>query len=374
MTDTLRADHVPLTETTAMRRYFAKFDRIIGHLHDVATETTGQGRLGQLELQIIEGYLQALSSTFRVLFYKHLMAPRVPNALPHHLEIDRVESGFPVYRELLQMGNDYTQADARLSALPRADKLKAEMLDQILGERTIPTRLQFALSQRLYYQGLQGKALFWAQNDPQCVWIKNLAERRRQFLIHWAVYDSQTNLPVIYLMLVEDTGRGGLPKDERRWPRVQGHLSAQSMASLKLVTIAKGFDEDFDDLHPKFLRRIHIGPMYSHNFTKQTGPLREILEEAKSEPGLDWALSWANETLISKDVKEVSAGFFSTVEREIFDLDQIGGITNDSGATHTKRALILPQKPYQVLEDRDPPTLRRVKKYVVSPRGQVLVH
>ena len=65
----------------------------------------------------------------------------------------------------------------------------------------------------------------------------NLAERRRQFLIHWAVYDSRTNLPFVYLMLVEDSGRTGLPKDERRWPRVQAHLAAQSMASLKLVTL-----------------------------------------------------------------------------------------------------------------------------------------
>lgn len=369
----LRADHAPLTETTAMRRYFAKFERIIGHLHDVSSETTGQGQLGELETQVVEGYLQALSSTFQVLFYKHLMAPRVPNALPHHLEIDRVDSGFPVFRELLQMGNDLAQSDARLKGLPKAETLKDEMLDQILGERTIPTRLQFALSQRLYYQGLQGRALFWAQNAPQCVWIKTVG-KRRQFLIHWAIYDSQTNLPLIYLMLVEDTGRAGLPKDERRWPRVQSHLSAQSLASLKLLTIAKGFDEDFDELHPKFLRRIQIGPMMSHAFTRQRGPLREILEEAKSEPGLDWALSWTTETLVSKEAKEVSAGWFSSVEREVFDLETMGGLAEDSGVTHKQDALILPQKPYQVLEDRDPPSLRRVKKYVVSPRGQVLVH
>ncbi len=368
----LRADHAPLTETSAMRRYFAKFERIIGHLRDVSPEATGKDRLGQLETQIVEGYLQALSSTFQVLFYKHLMAPRVPNALPHHLEIDRVESGFPVYRELLQMGNDYAQSEARLKGIPKPEQLKEEMLDEILGERSIPTRLQFALSQRLYFQGLQGKALFWAQNAPQCVWLKT--EGRRHFLIHWAVYDSQTNLPLIYLMLVEDSGRTGLPKDDRRWPRVQAHLSAQSLASLKLLTIAKGFDEDFDELHPKFIRRIQIGPMMSHTFTRQSGPLREILEEAKSEPGLDWALNWTTETLISKEVKEVSAGWFSTVEREVFDLDTLGGLAEDTGVTHSHEALILPQKPYQVLEDRDPASLRRVKKYVVSPRGQVLVN
>ena len=87
-------------------------------------------------------------------------------------------------------------------------------------------------------------------------------------MLHWAVYDSQINLPTIYLMEVEDTGRTALPKDQYRWPEVQAHLMAQSMGGLKLLTIAQGFDEDFDDLHPKRLRRFHIGPMYSHAFTK----------------------------------------------------------------------------------------------------------
>jgi hypothetical protein len=48
---------------------------------------------------------------------------------------------------------------------------------------------------------------------------------------------------------------------------------AQALGGLKLVTIAKGFAEDFDDLHPKRLRRFHVGPMYSDAFTKQAGPL-----------------------------------------------------------------------------------------------------
>jgi hypothetical protein len=54
------------------------------------------------------------------------------------------------------------------------------------------------------------------------------------------------------------------------------------MAGLKLLTIAKGFDQDFDDLHPKSLKRIHVGPMYSSAYTEQSGPLRRVLAEAES--------------------------------------------------------------------------------------------
>lgn len=104
---------------------------------------------------------------------------------------------------------------------------------------------------------------------------------------------------------------------------------AQAVASLKLLTIARGFDRDFDDLHPKMLRRIHLGSMYSHSYTTQTGPLREVLAEAKGGYGNDWALAWTVETLLSEKVEEEKSGWFSTVEREIFKLDHFG----DAGCT-----------------------------------------
>ena len=170
------------------------------------------------------------------------------------------------------------------------------------------------------------------------------------------------------MMEVVDSGRTALVQDESRWPQVQAHLMAQAVSGLKLVTIATGFDQDFDDLHPKSLRRVHIGPMYSHAFTEQSGPLREVLAEAEGAEGLDWALSWTVESLRSKKVAEEKSGWFSTVEREIFDLKDRGELT---GATEQRRSLILPQRAYQVLEHRDPKGLRGVRKYVVGSKGKV---
>ncbi|WP_020592182.1 hypothetical protein [Kiloniella laminariae] len=368
----LREDHHPLTDAAATRRYFAKFDRIIGHMRDVAAEASGNGRLGQSELDIVEGYLKCLSSTFSALSYKHLIAAFISNALPQVLEIDRKDSGFPVYRELLQMANDFVQAEKHLISLPAQEQLKEQMLGQILGDLKIPRDLQFALSQRIYYEHLQSRALFWPQNDPQISWVENRGAHRRSYLLHWAIFDSQTNLPVIYIMKLEDSGDLPLQRDDKRWPRVQSHLAAQSPLSLKLVTIASGFDQDFDDLHPKFLRRIIVGPMYSDTFTEQTGPLQQILAEAAGEPGLDWALAWTIESLISNRAERKSVGIFEKVDREIFELDHYGRSEAETGATETQRSLILPQRPYQILQDRDPVGLRTVRKYVVGSDGKVM--
>jgi hypothetical protein len=373
MNTTLTSDHHTLEDAHSTRRYFAKFDRILGHLDQVAALTASKDQFGAIELEVLRGYLPALSATFEALSNKYLMAGRVSNLLPKTLTIDTTDSGFPVYSELLQMANDALQVDQHLGNLASAAELKKEMIRHILNEQSAPVKLQFALSQRLYYERLAGRNLFWAQNDPQIIWLGTQDDGRRRYVIHWASYDSQVNIPTVYLMLLDDTGRTALPRDEKRWPQVQSHVMAQAIAALTMVTIAQGFDRDFDNLHPKMFRRIHVGPMYSHNYTHQNGPLEGILADANGgADGNDWALAWTMETLRSERVETEKKGFFGSVEREIFKLDHFGKAEDETGASEVQRSLILPQRPYQVLEERDPPGFRGVRKYVVSKGDQIL--
>ncbi len=364
-------DHVGLTDTFASRRYFRKFEVITVHLLRVAATMEAEGAISKQEVRIVSRYLSGLLYTFRALSMKYLLVGRDTGRFFGSLAMDKRDSGFPVAAELLTMANDAQQAQVHLANMPSEEDLKTDMVRTIIGDQEIPTKLQFALSQRLYYEELLKGQLFWARNDPECHWIGNEGERRK-FLIHWAVYDSQINLPVIYLMQLEDSGKTALPKDQRRWPEVQAHLMAQSLGGLKLVTIAKGFDQDFDDLHPKHMRRIHVGPMYSSAFTEQSGPLRQVLEDAQAPEGQDWALAWTTEELRSEEVIEERAGWFSTVEREVFALDPFGGQGAETGATRTQRSIILPQRPFQVLAERNPPGFADVRKFVVSKSGQVL--
>ncbi|MDQ2094100.1 hypothetical protein [Rhodalgimonas zhirmunskyi] len=369
---TMDRDHAGLRDTFASRRYFKKFEAITRHLTRVAAQMQAERRLSEEDVKILTRYIVALDYTFRALSMKYLMVGRDTGRFFGSLEMDRVESGFPVFNELLVMANDAAQAGKHLEQMPGVEALKDEMVRKIVGDREIPTKLQFALSQRLYYEELLKGDLFWARNDPQAIWQGNVTDRRRRYMLHWAVYDSQINLPTIYLMEVEDSGRTALPKDERRWPEAQAHLVGQSVGGLKLVTIAKGFDEDFDDLHPKRLRRFHVGPMYSKAYTLQNGPLREVLEEAHAPEGQDWALAWTYEELESERVTEERAGWFSTVEREVFALDPFSGRGVDTGATRMERAIILPQRPFQVLAEKNPPGFGSVRKFVVGAGGRVL--
>lgn len=365
-------DHAGLSDNRAARRYFAKFEAITGFLPRVAAEMEHDGRLEKAEVRVLGDYLRGLAGSFRALSQKYLMTGRDAGVFLGSLEIDRAQSGFPTYQELLTMANDAQQAMTHLRGLPEVGALKDQMLTQIIRDRVIPTRLQYAMSQRLYYEELTEVALFWARNDPTLIWLGGLGDRRR-FLVHWAVYDSQSNVPVIYLMELEDSGGVSLGKDQERWPAVQAHLMAQSVSGLKLLTIAKGFDVDFPDLHPKRLRRLHVGPMYSGAFTAQTGAMKQVLDAANAPRGEDWALAWALETLESERVEEERAGWFGTVEREVFRLDPFGGRGAETGATMTERAVIVPQRVYQVLAEMKPQGFDDVRKYVVGAGGHVLV-
>ncbi|MGV8954218.1 MAG: hypothetical protein ACOH2M_24175 [Cypionkella sp.] len=368
----LTDDHQELYDTLTARRYFAKFERITGHMLRVAGEVEAEGRLTRTEARILGRYLAGITGAFRALSYKYLMTGRSESA--PRLTFDRHESGFPVAQELMMMALDAAQVQKHLSGMASVTELKDRMVRQIVRDLEVPTQLQFALSQRLYYEALalavepgEAAPVFWVKNDPDAQFIRDVGDRRH-FLVHWAVYDTQVNLPVVYLLDVEDSGKKALPNDDRRWPMVQSHLMAQSLLGLKLLTIAQGFDKDFSGLHPKRLRRITLGPMYSHDFTLQSGPISQVLADAKAPDEEDWALVWTVEDIVSDREEEVKEGWFSSAERQVFKLDPFAP---DSGMTRIERMVILPERPYQVLAELNQPGLRDLRKFVVGAGGQI---
>ncbi|SLN61012.1 hypothetical protein AQS8620_02771 [Aquimixticola soesokkakensis] len=372
----LTRDHVDLSDGFAARRYFAKFAAITDHLARVTQVLAQEALLSTPEETVVSTYVRAVAKTFDALGLKYLLTGRDTGVFFGSLAFDNHESGFPVHREIMQMASDASQAGKHLAGMPDVATLKDRMLREIIGNLSLPTKLQFALSQRLYYEALQSGGLFGVQNDPLAIWLETTGEdpkaARRSYLVHWAVYDSQINLPVVYLLELEDTGRVALAADDTRWPEVQRHLMAQALGGLKLLTIARGFDRDFDDLHPKRLKRIHLGPMYSQAYTRQSGPIQSVLDAARAPEGQDWALALTFEELRSERVEEERKGWFGSVEREVFALDPFAGRGAETGATLMSRALVLPERPYQALVDLDPPGFHDVRKFVVSPQGQVL--
>ena len=84
-------------------------------------------------------------------------------------------------------------------------------------------------------------------------------------------------------------------------------------------------------------------------------------------------LPWTVEELVSERV-EVEEGWFSKTEREVFRLDPFAAEGVETGATRTTRSLIVPQRVFQVLAEKDPEGFRALRKFVVGKEGRVLVY
>ena len=69
----LTVDHKVLDGARATRRYFAKFERIIAHLGQVALLSAKEKLITVAEAAILQDYLEGLGHTFTALSYNCLL-------------------------------------------------------------------------------------------------------------------------------------------------------------------------------------------------------------------------------------------------------------------------------------------------------------
>ena len=88
----------------------------------------------------------------------------------------------------------------------------------------------------------------------------------------------------------------------------------------------------------------------------------DVLANAIGEEGLDWALAWTVETLISNGQKWEKVGVFKQAPREVYKLDAYNLTGKLDGLTDITRALILPHRAYQVMEEKHSEAFADVRK------------
>ena len=120
------------------------------HMLHMAGVMKAEGNLSEQEVDILTRYATMLTYTFKALSLKYLLVGRETGRFFGSLTIDKRDSGFPVAEEIMTMANDAQQAASHLQGMASAEELKDQMVQTILSERKVPSKLQFALSQRLY--------------------------------------------------------------------------------------------------------------------------------------------------------------------------------------------------------------------------------
>lgn len=348
------ADYKKLEENELVRRYFRKFDSLIPILSSISEEENSSK-----EAEVIKRNLLYLDNTFEALSIKYLFSDKNDT-----LEIDTTDSGFPISTEIRKMEADIDLAKKNSPKLSSIAKQKEEILDWVLKKRTIPRVLQSQLAKKIYYEMLLKGHLFMIRNTIDIVDILSNKDRLYRYWITWSVYDTNKNLPIIYFLTAESP----VAVDKEA---LKKSLYANSLSTLKLVTIATTLDREFSLFFPKKLKRIYIGPMYSGKFTTHTDSIQKILDYVPD--GKDWVFSWTVEELLSQGQETIKGGFFSSNSvREIYLVDKHDAGAWSSGATSTEQHMVLPYEAYQALLEDSSNPLNGVYKYVVSSDNTIL--
>ncbi|MEM9999460.1 MAG: hypothetical protein AAF940_01150 [Pseudomonadota bacterium] len=349
---------------TPVARYFASIDAALAGLDVFLRDTQSPLYRHGLVAQALMPYVARLDASFDTWL----------NRLNHssRFKISRAESGFPVFQHVLELQQDQRTAETRLAAISSADQLRDEMADFILRHKAFPADLQASMAERLYLEAVKDGDLFGSFVLPETIKVSvNPKTKRPYYMTHWGAYDGSEDLPMIYTMVAEDSSpdmvrdlvsSDGKLKRDYDIPLPIGGLLNPTMAkqfdqiaeanaaySLSPVTIAKNIDEAFDNLHPKQLRRIVLGPFYSAGITANNDVVNRILNTVRDAANA-WLLTWTVQDVFSKSERPAKRGLWSSEPaREEFHIETDDLDATRMGVSAYEKHALVPHEAYQAL-------------------------
>lgn len=287
-------------------------------------------------------------------------------------KISRAESGFPIFQNVLELENDRRQANQRLASIPEPDEIRNEMADFILRHKEFPAALQQQMAERLYLEAVKEGNVFSPFVLAETAKVSvNPKTFRPYYLVHWATFDGAANLPLIYMVAIEDSSPGmvsqlvgddgklndkvdiPLPVDGLLNPelahRFDDFTEKNSAYSLSPATIAVNLDKDFETLHPKQLRRVVLGPFYSAGITQNNSTVTDVLSRVRKRDNA-WLLTWTIQEVFSKSERPGRKGLWSSEKatQEFFiNTDDLEAARQ--GVSSYERHALIPHEAYQAL-------------------------
>lgn len=350
-------------QDTAATRYFAAMNRALNGLDTWLNDQDSPLYKHDLIGAVVTEYLGRLRGS--------LTSWQDRIAFADKFRISRAESGFPVYQNLLELENDRREAKKRLAAMPDEDTIRKEMVDFILTKKAVPTALQRTMSERRYLSSLESGKHFSPLCLPRTIRVSvNPKTGRPYYIVHWGYYDGTANLPMVYIMSLEDSSTDMVDTlvDDGKLKRgidiplpVEGLLNPalahqfddfcdkNSAYSLTLATIATSLDKDFPTLHPKQLRRFILGPFYHSEITVNGAVVDKVLQKVK-RPENQWMLTWTLQEIYSMNEKPGKRGLWSSQPpQEEFFINTDNLEAAGMGVSDFTRHALVPHEAYQAI-------------------------
>lgn len=320
----------------------------------------------------IDHYIRLFNNSMQALGLRYFFNGHQSIEDTEQLTINTTGSGFPIRKEFLFLSSMKENIEQEQARYPTCDELREQILNHVMVKKEIPYRLQKDLSYRMYLDCVAAWDLFLPYNEPDWAQIESNSDKPT-VLINWASFDVDRCIPVIYMMRVELSVEDHLVDEfiKENSHDIKRLLKANTVSSKTLLAIGKEFDKEFKEMHPKELKRVHLGPIYCSGITEHNDEVESILEKV-SDTNDNWLFQWKVETLVSKSTQKESSGIFSTQEMQVWDIPVHNPICVNNGITSYDISMIIPYRAYQALADSEHNTLLSEKKFVIGDDGELI--
>jgi hypothetical protein len=333
-------DFALLEDTDEYVKYFAQQLRVIKILlswcHKIGNDAGNQ-------TGIIIDFLKRFSYTLECLRMKYVHNNQ------HRLRVDLTESGFPNFIEPDNLRIDLLQRDERLASLPGSDRLKKSALEYMFSHLAEAEDILAILGERSYFSMLTEDKLFLPFTAGELAILKSDNPKARYYSFAWACFDFATNRPYLYLMhFAYDNDCEPLEERGQNWKEFRHIITNVGSRAPQLGILALDIDDRLANVHPKAVRRISLGPLYSKFLCNNPSATADKWQEAWcrimtefSRKEDDFVLLLTEEEVISER-QEVYGRPLRRKVREIFKINELSMECLNRQVSAVKHYCVLP--------------------------------
>lgn len=313
------------------RLILATFSQLVG------TET--------LENQLVRGHLEQFLNTIDTLKPKHLYAP------DGRLRVDLSASGFPNHLEVSAMETDFRLKAERLAVLPSLEYSKDQLVDHLISKQTDSPEILWQIAQRLYYEHLDPTKLFLTFSPGTLTQLSadSPTANKRSYLWSWGCYDFGSNRPYIYLLAFDqDSNREPLREGGSDFNYFLDVIRAEGSRAVNVGILANILDETISWVHPKVLRRLRIGPIYSplifrhlreSDMSEEEATVNNLFTRCHARED-EAIVFFKDDTVFS--IRQEKRGLIFGKLREIFSISETDADCREATASAIHRTVLLP--------------------------------
>jgi hypothetical protein len=305
-----------------------------------------------LEVVVLKKFAQKFLNTIEAFRLKYSFDEN------QSLLVDLTESGFPNFLEYKKLWDDLHKRESMLERFPEAEAIKRNILDHLMKSHSEPTSHLRQLSQRCYFNSLSQKKLFFEFTPGKIELLKEHKDKieTRTYFYSWASFDSVTNKPYVYTMVFDNpTNLGKTDTDIKRDLDFIEVIKRCSHNSSPLKVIASDIDNAYENIYPKILKRIEIGPIYG-KYSQDKHPFTLLLKNNFSEE--DFLITYQTEIVFSVGQKRTSSFLSKGELRQVFHVDESNKECMDKMISQLDKYLITSHRVLQYINDTQPQILK----------------